>query len=326
MIKRRSFLQTSGTFTAGAVVAPYLSLSRKAAAETGRGVPDVVSIQNGEPAQMVDKALEALGGIQRFVKQNQIVVLKPNIAWRRVPEDGANTHPGVVKRVAEHCFKAGAKKVLVFDHAVQKEEISWEKSGIAVAVKEAGGTMVTAADERMYHDTDFPKAKFVQKRKVHELVMEGDVFIDLPVLKNHTGAKFTCGIKNLMGCVWDRQAYHWNAKKEKNKELHQNIADFLTLRKPDLCIVDGYRVTLRGGPHKANPKEDVFVQKRLYASADVVAVDAVASQVLIESVPKARNEELRIGKPEDVGYIKIAHEMGIGNMNINNLRIKKISV
>jgi len=326
MIRRRDFIKTSSALAAGAVAAPYLSLASKSGSTPDGGIPDVVSIQNGEPAQMVDMALESLGGMKRFVKKNQTVVLKPNIAWRRVPEDGANTHPDVVKRVAEHCFRAGAKKVLVFDHAVQKEDISWEKSGIGAAVKDAGGTMVTAADESMYHETDFPKAMFVKKRKVHELVMEADVFVDLPVLKNHTGAKFTCAIKNLMGCVWDRQAYHWNANKEKNVELHQNIADFLTLRKPDLSIVDGYRVTLRGGPHKAVRAEDVFVQKRLYASADIVAVDAVASEVLINSEPKSRKEELRITKPEDVGYIKIAHELGIGNMNVDKLTVRRITV
>jgi uncharacterized protein (DUF362 family) len=323
-MKRRSFLKTGAALSTATLTAPYLALSDKTGG--GEAIPDLVYVRNGEPGDMTDKAIAALGGMERFVKKNQTVLVKPNIAWRRVPEDGANTHPDVVKRVVEHCFKAGAKKVLVFDHAVQKEPIAWQKSGIEAVVKAAGGTMVTGADEKMYHDTDFPKAKYVKKRKVHELVMSADVFIDVPVLKNHTGAKFTCAIKNLMGCVWDRQAYHWNAKKQKNKELHQNIADFLTLRKPDLSIVDGYRVTLRGGPHKANRAKDVFVQKRLYASADIVAVDALASYALIESEPKSRKEELRITKPEDVGYIKIASDMGLGRMDLDKLSVKKITV
>ncbi|OVE73887.1 hypothetical protein BVX94_02475 [bacterium B17] len=323
-MKRRRFLKTSAAVSAAAVALPNLALSSKTA--SGESIPDLVYVRNGEPGPMTDKAIEALGGMEKFVQKNQTVVVKPNIAWRKIPEDGANTHPMVVKRVVEHCIKAGAKKVLVFDHAVQKEEICWEKSGIGAVVKAAGGTMVTAADEKMYHETDFPKAKYVKKRKVHELVMEADVFIDLAVLKNHTGAKYTAAIKNLMGCVWDRQAYHWNDKKQKNVELHQNIADFMTLRKPDLSIVDGYRVTLRGGPHKAVRADDVFVQKRLYASADPVAVDAMSSYALIESEPKCRKEELRINKPADVDYIKIASDMGMGSMDLDKMAIQKITV
>jgi len=322
MMKRKEFLKTS----AAAACIPYLMLPDKTSAADEEKTPDVVAVSNGEPAAMVDKAIEALGGMKMFVKKGQTVAVKPNVAWRRPPENGANTNPHVVKRIIEHCLDAGAGKVYVFDHAVQKADIAYQKSGIGKAAKAAGGIIVPADKEEKYQKTEFKKAKWLKERAVHETWLEADVLIDLPVLKQHRGAKMTCGIKNLMGCVWDRNAYHNRNTELFNTRLQQNIADFLTLRKPDLTVVDAYRVTLRMGPQKADTKKDVVTKKMLFASPDVVAADAIASRVLIDTEPKSHQEELRFYKTEDVSHIKIAHEMGLGNMNLDNQAVKRITM
>jgi len=319
-MKRKDFLKTS----AAAVAIPHLILPSKSSSAAEEKTPDVVAVSNGEPAAMVDKAIEALGGMSAFIKKGQTVAIKPNASWIRPPENGANTHPDVVGRVIEHCVKAGAKKVLVFDHAVNRPDRSYDKSGIGAAVKKAGGTIVEGKKEGMYHMTDIPKAKWLKKRAIHEAWLEADALIDLPVLKQHMAAKMTCGIKNLMGCIWDRRAYHDDGKPYFNKRLQQNIADFLLVRKPVLTVVDAYRVTVRKGPHKANTHKDVVLKKMLFASGDIVAADAIASKVLINTEPKSYKENKRFKKTEEVGHIKIAHDMGFGNMDLDKQTVKRI--
>lgn len=87
---------------------------------------------------MLDKALEALGGIGKYIKKGQKVVIKPNIGWDRTPELAGNTNPELIKALVKKCFEAGAEKVTVFDHTCDNWQKCYETSGIAAAVKEAG--------------------------------------------------------------------------------------------------------------------------------------------------------------------------------------------
>lgn len=306
-MQRRRFLKTSASVGAAAISAPYLIISSKTSAAPAGGIPDVVAVSNGEPAAMVDKALAELGGMTAFVKKGQTVVVKPNASWMRPVENGANTNPELVKRVVEHCIQAGAKKVYLLDHSCNDAAKSYEQSGIGPAATAAGGVLAPAAEQGTYHKTEIA-GKSLQETAIHELYMEADSVINLPVLKHHGRTKVTIAMKNLMGVIWDRRAYH----KDDNTELNQCIADFLTLKKPTLNIVDAYRVTLRHGPHKAKP-EDVVVKKALFASADIVALDSMAST-------------FHGTDPKTVDYIRIAHEMKIGNMDLTNQNVKRIAM
>lgn len=310
MIKRRNFLKQSAAVGAASVAIPHILLASKTPKATGANTPDVVKVYNGEPGVMVDKALAALGGIGLFVKKGQTVVVKPNMSWIRPVENGANTNPAVVKRVIEHCIQAGAKKVLVLDHTVDKAPASWKTSKIGPAVKAAGGVIVPASEQGKYQKTTLKGAKVLKERAIHEAWLEADAIINLPVLKHHKTATITAAIKNLMGTVWNRRAYH--AGKTKNAHLHQNIGDFCTLKKPVLNIIDAYRVTTNNGPHRAKP-EDVVVRKTLFASPDIVAADAAATKFFGLD-------------PAAVGYIKVAHELKIGNMDLTKQKIREIKI
>jgi len=297
-MRRRAFLQTT------AAAAPFLILPRKSAAAQG-DMPDLVAVRDGEPDAMFDRAIEALGGISRFVPKGATVVVKPNIGWVRPGESGANTNPILVKRVVEACLQAGAKKVYVFDHTVgEKMKECYEKSGIGPAAKAAGAILAAASNEKYYEKKQIAGAARLKEVAVHELILESDVLINIPVLKHHGGAKASIAMKNLMGCIWDRRAYH------KDGALHDSISDFCLLRKPQLNIVDAYRVTMANGPQRARP-EDVVLKKMLLASTDIVAVDAAAVRLL---------------RPESHGakHIALAAEKKIGSMDLTKLDIRKI--
>lgn len=307
-MRRREFI-SKGAAAGGAAAfaAPYLLLSRKScAAEPGPGYPDIVAVRDGEPEAMFDRALEALGGMGRFVAKGQTVVVKPNIGWPREPETGANTNPALVKRIVEACVGAGAAKVYVFDHSVGRQNaLCYEKSGIEAAAKSAGGVMAPAGEQRHFQTVEIPNATRLKSTEVHELVLEHDILINVPVLKHHKGTKATIAMKNLMGVVWDRPAYH-------KQGLQECIADFCLFRKPTLNIVDAYRVTMDNGPQRARP-EDIALKKMLLVSTDIVAVDSAAVRILGNT-------------PDNAEHIALGARKGIGNMNLDELNIQRVAL
>lgn len=265
---------------------------------------DLVAIRGGEPGPMFDQAIAAMGGMSSFVKKGLTVVVKPNIGWDVTPERAGNTNPQLVKRVIEHCFQAGAKQVYVFDNTCDKWDRCYASSGIEKAVREAGGTLVPGNTEGYYQEVQVTSGKKLKTAKVHELVLESDVFINIPVLKNHGSAKLTMTMKNLMGVVWDRGYWHRN-------DLHQCIADYASFsRKPMLNIIDAYRVMMKNGP-RGVAESDVSLFKSMILSTDMVAADTAAARMFGVD-------------PAEVPHIGLAEELGVGTMDLDRLNIHRI--
>lgn len=308
-MKRRDFLQKTAAATLIAGTAfkfgGFSSLWSMEPSAANDKPFDLVAVRNGEPEAMFDRAIESLGGIGKFIKQGQSVVVKPNIGWDVVPERAANTHPGLVKRVVEHCFQAGAKDVFVFDNTCDLWTACYTNSGIESAVKSAGGKMIPGNIEKMYHEVQIPGGEKLKTALVHETILNSDVFINVPILKHHASARVTIAMKNLMGIVWDRRFWHRN-------DLHQCIADFCLFSKPTLNVVDAYRVLTRNGPRGVS-EADVLLTRNLLISTDIVAIDAAATRVFGS-------------EPDEIPHIVIGHDMGIGNMNLQQLSINRISL
>mgnify|MGYP001819650938 CR=1 FL=1 len=269
------------------------------------GVADLVAIKGENPADMFDKGIEALGGISEYVKPGQTVVIKPNIGWDAVPERAANTNPELIGRITKRCYEAGAKSVSIFDNTCDEWKKCYANSGIEAEVNDNKGAIIPGNSESYYKEVSISEGKSLTSTKVHELILNSDVFINVPVLKSHSSAKLTIAMKNLMGVVWDRRWWHQN-------DLHQCIADYTTFRKPDLNVIDAYRVMKRNGPRGVST-EDVIMLNSMVISRDIVAADAAATKIFgLE--------------PEDIPYIAIADEMGIGTMDLSSLNIKRIKM
>lgn len=267
---------------------------------------DLIAVMGGEPEDMFEKGIAALGGIKAFVKAGQTVTIKPNMGWDRTPEFAANTNPKLIARIVEQCFSAGAKDVFVFDHTCDNWQKAYTTSGIEKAAKAAGAKVIPGNSVSTYKDVSVPKGKSLKDAKVHEKILDCDVFINVPVLKHHDGAQVSFAMKNLMGIVWDRGFWHKN-------DLQQCIADMVTYRKPDLNIIDGYRVLKKNGPKGVSANSDVSLEKSQIISTDIVAADAAAAKIF--------------GKePNTIGHIKIANDMGLGTMDITKLNIHRIKI
>ena len=303
-MKRREFLQTSLGALAGAGLGLNASTRLFAAESTAPGY-DLVAVRDGEPEALFDQGIQALGGMQTFVKKGQTVVVKPNMAWDVPPERAANTNPRLVKRIVEHCLNAGAKEVYVFDYTCDNWERSYRNSGIETAVKEAGGKIAPGNSEKYYQTVAIPKGQRLKEVKEHELILTADVFINVPILKSHSSTTLTVSMKNLMGAIWDRGYWH-------RHDLHQCIADFATYRKPTLNVVDAYNVLKRNGPRGVSVGDVVTMKAQLLAT-NMVTADAAAAKLFgLE--------------PDSVDYIRIAHEMGVGRKDLENLSIKRIKL
>ncbi len=306
-MKRRDFLKRSAG--AGLAAGATFGIGRYDRLWTdvpGRAKYDMVAIMGGTPNAMFDLGIQELGGIGAFIQKGQKVLVKPNIGWDVLPELAANTNPSLVKRIIEHCLKAGAKEVYVFDHTCDNWVNCYKNSGIEKAAKDAGAKVVPGNSEKYYQEVEIPGGMRLKSTKVHELLLESDVFINVPVLKDHNSTRMTCCLKNMMGVVWDRGYWHSN-------DLNQCIADYaLFEKKPALNIIDCYNVMVKHGPQGVS-KEDVVQMKSMIITTDWVAGDAASAKMLGVDTEK-------------IEYIPIAHKMGLGNMNLDTLNIRRIKM
>lgn len=275
-------------------------------AKEGGGVPDLVAVRGEERRAMLDAAIEALGGIGAFVKPGQTVVLKPNAGWDKPAEMCANIHPDLMGRMTELCMQAGAKEVNVFDHTCSDWQRAYDNSGIRAAVEKAGGKMVTGADETMYVEREAPGAMKLKKAKIHRLILDSDLYINMPVLKHHGGAVMTACLKNVMGIVWDRRYFH-------NNDLQQCICDGYLYRKPDLNVLDAYSPMMRSGPQGKSLDDLLQGVKTLLVSRDAVACDAAGAVLLGH-------------KQDGIKHVELAAQAGHGVCDLSKLDIKRIKM
>jgi uncharacterized protein (DUF362 family) len=298
-MKRRELLRRLGLGVA-AVGLDQVALGQKAG---GQQQPVVVVAEKDKPAELVRKAIKALGGMSRFVKKGNRVLIKPNIAFARSPEGAANTNPEVVAELVQLCVEAGAKEVIVLDYTLDPARITYEMSGIAKAA-EAKGARVVYVSPRDFVPIEVPKGKILSAYDVRVLkqVLDADVFINVPIAKTHGSARLTLGMKNLMGIIQDRGAWH------RSGDLHQCIADFVTAVKPHLTVIDAIRILASGGPKGPGRVEQ---KDTIIASTDIVAADAYATTLFGLT-------------PNDVPHIIKAAELGVGVADLKRVKIVKV--
>jgi uncharacterized protein (DUF362 family) len=306
-MKRRDFFKKSvGAGLAAGAAISFGGYERLWSSHSLPAPYDMVAIMGGKPDSMFGLGIQEFGGIGAFVKKGQKVLIKPNIGWDRTPEYAANTNPLLVKEIVKHCFKAGASEVYVFDHTCDNWVNCYKNSGIEKAAKDAGAKIVPGNSESYYQEVKIPGGKILKSTKIHQIILETDVFINVPVLKDHSSTRMTGCLKNMMGNVWDRGYWHQN-------NLDQCIADYATyVKKPALNIIDCFDVMTKNGPQGVS-KEDVVNMQSMIITTDWVAGDTAAAKMLGVN-------------PMDIGYISMAHSMGLGNMNLESLNIKRIKM
>jgi uncharacterized protein (DUF362 family) len=269
-----------------------------------KGNYDLVLTEGPDSYKNTVEAIRAMGGMERFVKKNATVFIKPNISWDRTPEQAANTDPQVVAALVDLCYKAGVKRVNIADNTCNEARRCYVASGIAKAAKEKGA-YVYFPDEWDIVKAHFPYKSPMEGWPIFRYAIECDTFINVPILKHHGLTGLTLSMKNLMGiCSGTRGLIHVN--------ISRKLADLTDFIHPDLTVIDATRVLLRHGPSGGN-LEDVAVMNKIIAATDPTLADAYAC-TLVDRAPMS------------IGCIKEAVKQNYGSADIEKAKMRKIKV
>ena len=313
-ITRRDFLQLAGAATGSvAILAAGCSSQPTATTTTARFQPvtpqagaTYLSVAHGsDPASITRAAILAVGGIERFVRPGQDVIIKPNICTDyHPPEYAATTNPDVVAEIVRLCLGAGAKRVRVMDTPISStSDAAYTVSGIAAAVKAAGGEMEVMSPLK-YTSVPIPLGKDLTEWKIYRDILETNVLINVPIAKHHSLARLTLGMKNLLGVVDRPNQIHQN--------LGQRVAELASVIRPTLTVIDAYRILLDHGP-TGGSLNDVKQTNTVIASQDMVSADAYGTTLFGLTAA-------------DIAYIKDASALGLGTMDLNAIKIEEINV
>jgi uncharacterized protein (DUF362 family) len=274
-----------------------LAIARAAPKDAGDDSP----APTATPEQLVQRAVDAMGGMRRFVSRGDVVVVKPNIGWDRMPIHAANTNPDVVAAVVKLAYDAGAKRVVVADGSCNDPNRCFQRSGIWRAAYDSGAEVVLPQEHR--YRTMRLKGDVLDEWPVFTTLVDADKVISVPVAKHHNLAKYTAAMKNWYGVLGGRR-----------NRLHQNIdtsiADLATFIRPTLVVVDAWRVLMRNGPQGGNI-DDARDTHMVLATVDQVAADSYGCTLIGQ-------------KPENLPYLAMGEKRGLGTTRWENLRVKEV--
>lgn len=313
-LSRRDFLKLSGAASAVAglgLLGASCNSSKPAAISPRQPVAPTgdqayLAVARGEdPTTIVKAALAALGGMERFVRQGQDVIIKPNICVDyHTAEFAATTNPQVVAALVTLCLGAGATRVRVMDMPFGgTPATAYAISGIEESVKAAGGEMEVMSPVK-FAKFDIPAGKDIKSWDIYRDILETDVLIDVPIAKHHSLARLSMGSKNLLGVVGNPNQIHQN--------LAQRIADLISVIQPTLTVVDAYRILMDHGP-TGGSLNDVKQANTIIASHDIVAADSYGATLF--GLTGA-----------EIPYIKKSAEMGLGTMDLSGVKVEEVNV
>ncbi len=308
---RRRFLIRGAQVVGGGLLLPWArALAYSDVPDSTSVLPDFpdLVVARGEARAATHAALEAIGGMKRFVQPEQVVAVKPNASFECPPDWGATTHPEVLSAVLEACFDAGARRVLVVDHTMLGPESCFRHTGTTDAVSAFPDAKLVSLDkEKMYRKIPVPGGKVLHKTEIPALLHKADVFINLPTAKSHQSTGVSFGLKNLMGLVYDRHRFH------DNMDLHAAIADLATVLRPQLTVLDAVRILKTGGPRGPG---DVASFDGVIAGVDPVAVDTYGVGLSTWNG--------RTYRPSQIAHIRHAEAHGLGTSKLDTLKIQKV--
>ena len=266
-----------------------------------QGAVEMAIVRGPDAAANVRRAVEAMGGLGRYVKRGERVVIKPNIGWNRLPEQAANTNPDVVAEVVKLVAAAGASKIWVTDVSVNTPEQCFARSGIEKAAKAAGATVVRP-DAPAFREVDV-QGKLLRTADILFPFVDADRVINVPVVKQHGLSGATMAMKNWYGMLGGQRV-------KLHQNIHLSIVDLASMIKPTLTIMDATRILLANGP-TGGSLADVKQMDTIAVSSDEVALDAFGASLLGLL-------------PTSLGFIVEGMKAGLGTPEWRNLKTEEL--
>ncbi len=298
---RRKFLKIAGISGIGISIPASIDTLFNTADASPKS--SIVVATGKSPSNITRAAIDAFGGIRKFISKGDIVAIKPNMAWDRTPAQAANTNPYVVGTVVRLCFEAGAKKVKVFDRPVNDPRRCYIQSGIVDAAESAGADVIHI-DNRKFREMEI-NGKALKSWPIYGEILDADKVINIPVAKHHRLAKLTMSMKNWMGVMGGRRS-------QIHQDIDQSLVDLSMAIKPTLTVLDAVRILTANGPQGGN-LADVKQMNTVIVGTDQVAIDSFGATLFGM-------------KGSDLGYVRLAAHAGFGQMDLDKINIKKIKV
>jgi uncharacterized protein (DUF362 family) len=259
----------------GKPVIPTLRLPENGFAVPASSVLPHVGVARGDrvPA-MVRAAVDAIGGIGRFVQRGDVVVIKPNVAFERPAVLGATTHPEVLTAMINLVREAGAAEIRVADNPIESPQSCFHRTGIQQAAVAAGARVfLPSAGE--FETLHVPGATWIENWPFFWRPFQGaNKVIGLAPIKDHNLCRASMTTKNWYGLLGGR-------RNQFHQDIHGIIADLALMLRPTLVVLDGSRVLFRSGP-TGGSLGDVKVGHTMIASTDSLCADAFGWDNLLE--------------------------------------------
>ncbi|MBN2325224.1 MAG: DUF362 domain-containing protein [Spirochaetes bacterium] len=272
----------------------------------------VVSIAKAESAddfesvhRAVSESLKLIGGLETVITSGLSVLIKPNVLFTLDYKTGAVTNPYVVRSICRLAREAGARDITIAESSVIgcRTTDAFDAAGYTRLADEEKVKLLDLKKARTLY-MGIPNGVLFRRIEIPEAIMKADVIINVPVMKTHDMLPVTLGLKNMKGVIKDKdkKRFHvWG--------LEQAIVDINKLVLPQCTVIDG-TVAMEGlGPVHGTPVNLGIV----ISSFDTVAADAVASSVMGVD-------------PENVGYIQLATQQGLGCADLSSIEVCGASI
>ncbi len=277
--------------------------AKKPSARSESGNPDLSIARDENPSRATVKAIDAIGGMRRFVNPGNTVLIKPNASFMKPVDSATSTNPFVLKEIIRMCKECDASRVIIIDHTLQGDaKACLRVNGIGEIAKNAGAEIIAYGCEDTGHGITarIQGGYILNAVNIYPEVLQADVVISVPKAKHHSSTGVTLGMKNFIGVTTHMSELH-------ALDIHKAIADLNLLIKPDLCVIDASTILLDNGPGGPGP---IRRENAIIASHDIVAADSFACQFFG-------------AEPKDIDYILLADKAGIGTMDYGKLKIKE---
>jgi len=292
---RRDFIKSAGALT---LMAPILLREALGAIDQ----PLVAVAEGTDYPAITRKAINAVGGMKRFVKAGDVVVVKPNMGWDRSVDLAANTHPLVLRTVVEECLAAGARKVKVFDNTCNDARRCYVNSGIEKVLKGMNNVECKQIEPERFKMITL-NGRFLKEWELYDEALSANVYINVPIAKHHGLSKLTLGLKNVMGIMGGNRGYI-------HRDLAAALADVNAHVKTHVTIIDATRILTAHGPQGGNIA-DVKILNKVIVSTDIVAADAFATTLFGM-------------KPSEIPVTVAAYKRGLGEMNLDRIKVVRV--
>jgi len=255
-------------------------------------------VKGSDRVKSINKAIELLGGMERFVKPGETVAIKPNVAFASPSILGATAQPELVAEVVKLCYGAGAKEVVVADNPINDPASCFTLSGIGRAASETGAKVILPR-AHLFKPTTLANGKLIKNWPIfYEPFKSIDKLIGIAPVKDHHRAGASMTMKNWYGLLGGRRnIFH--------QDINTIIAELAMMVRPTLVILDGTEVMMTNGP-TGGSVSDLRRANTLIASCDMVAADSYGCSLL----------DLKIA---DLPYLVIAEKAGVGTTDYESL-------